>query len=253
MSFENKFKKYKETVQFSAREEKIQETINMVKENFYDSEKKKASPYSEFLLAQFKVIEKKWWVFQLLLLMGFWFLVPYLVEVEYLQRSMGIVAVLFIVLVIPELWKNRKFKSMEIEAASYYSLREIYSARMMLFGTVDVFLITMFCGVTAVTTDFALRELLVNFLFPMVVTACICFGVLSSKHHYSEFVSIGICVIWSAVWWLLVLNETIYTLITLPVWLILFGSAVALLLFIIYRTLKNCNYYWEVNLNGVEG
>mgnify|MGYP006990195710 CR=1 FL=1 len=49
------------------------------------------------------------------------------------QRILGVVASLFIILIIPELWKNQTYQSMEIEATSYYSLRQIYAARMSLF------------------------------------------------------------------------------------------------------------------------
>ena len=55
-------------------------------------------------------------------------------EAVYIQRSMGVIASLFVILIIPELWKNRTFQCMEIEASSYYSLRQVYAARMLLFG-----------------------------------------------------------------------------------------------------------------------
>lgn len=38
----------------------------------------------------------------------------------YIQRSLGVIASLFVILVIPEFWKNCSNKSMEIEAVSYF-------------------------------------------------------------------------------------------------------------------------------------
>ena len=91
---------------------------------------------------------------------------------------MGVAGALFVILLIPELWKNRNCNSMEIEAAAYYSLRQIYAARLLLFGMTDVFLLTVFCLVSSFSLQIAMAELLTQFLFPMVVAACICFGIL---------------------------------------------------------------------------
>lgn len=253
MKFEEKLKTYKKAIQLPIKEESIQKTIQMSKAAFYASEQDRIMPYYEFLLAQFKIIQKRWWGFQFLILLLFWISFRFSVEMEAVQRSMGVTASLFIILVIPELWKNRNSQSMEIEAASYYSLRQIYAARMTLFGIVDVGLITLFCGLASATLNLAMSELLTQFLFPMVVTACICFGFLCSKHYFSEFAAIGMCTIWSVLWWALILNEAIYTWITMPVWIGLIGIGLAFLAFTIHRVLNSCNIYWEVNLNGIEG
>ena len=253
MTFEDKLKCYKETEKLSERKDAILKTVNLSKETFYASEQNKVLPYYEFLFTQFKLIEKKWWILQILLLVMFWKIFPFLVKTETTQRSMGVVATLFILLVIPELWKNRSARSMEIEAASYYSLRQIYSARMLFFGIVDVLLITIFCQIATVTLKLAMSQLLVQLVFPMVITACICFGVLCSKQYSNEVVAMGMCVIWSFLWYLLISNETIYAWITFPIWMVMLGIAFVFLGFMIYRTLSSCNQYWEVNLNGIEG
>lgn len=50
---------------------------------------------------------------------------------------------------------------------------------------------------------------------------------------------------------LLVLNDNVYTCITVPLWSIL--PAVSLICFgiIIYQILKKCTDYWEESLNGI--
>lgn len=252
MTFEERLKIYKKTVQIPAKEEAIQKTVQLSKAAFYAREQDRVMPYHEFLLTQFSVIQKRWWGFQFLILLLFWTSFRLSVKMESVQKSLGVTASLFIILVIPELWKNRNNHSMEIEAASYYSLRQIYAARMTLFGIVDVVLVTLFCGLASATLNLALSDLLTRFLFPMVVTACICFGILCSKHHFSEFAAIGMCMTWSVLWWLLTLNESVYRKITMPVWIGLLGFALAFLIFVIYRTLNSCNNYWEVNVNGIE-
>ena len=74
----------------------------------------------------------------------------------YIQRSLGVIASLFVILVIPEFWKNCSNKSMEIEAVSYFSLKQVYAARTLLFGIADTLLLTVFCGAATVGLHFEL-------------------------------------------------------------------------------------------------
>lgn len=241
MNLEKRLKMYKASVQAKPQEESIQKTIRKSKHAFFISEQEQILSYHEFLWAQFKVIQKRWWFLQFLTLLLLWLTLTTLHNDIYVKKGMGVMASLFVILIIPELWKNRSCQCLEIEAASYYSLKQVYAARMLLFGITDILLITMFCGVASAGLHIALTELAVQFLVPLCVTACICFGILCSRHCFSETVAIILCVIWSAVWLFVVLNESVYTGITLPIWFSLLGFAILFLAFAIYRTLKCCS------------
>lgn len=246
---EEKAKKYKELVQVKVSEEKIQETIRKSKKAFFIAEQERMLSYHEFLWTQLHVIQKRWWVLQFLLLAALWIALSSIHDEIYIKRSMGVVAALFVILIIPELWKNRSCECMEIEAASYYSLKQVYAARMLLFGITDILFISMFLGAASAGLHFELSELIVQFLLPLCVTACICFGILCSK--YNETVAIILCVIWSAIWLFVVLNENIYTKITIPVWIALLCATILFLIFTVYRILKNCNQYLEVSFDEI--
>lgn len=254
MNLEEKMKVYREQTQVSLREEKIADIVRMAKEDFYEREQERLLTYWEFLWTQFRLVQKKWWLLQILLLTVVGITLPSVaLQGEYfVQRSMGVAGVLFVVLIIPELWKNRSSQCMEIEASSYYSLRQIYAARILLFGIIDTLLLTIFCGVLHGSLKFTFVDLMSEFLFPMAVTACICFGLLCNKHSVSETVSIVLCIVWSAVWWMITISEEIYRAVTMPVWLGLLGIAFVFLAAVIYRTLNSCNKCWEVSLNGIE-
>ena len=230
-----------------ASEEKIQETICKSKNAFFMAEQERMLSYHDFLWIQLRVIQKRWWVLQFIILVALWIALNSIHDEMYIKRSMGVVAALFVILIIPELWKNRSCECMEIEATSYYSLKQVYATRMLLFGVTDIFLITVFLGVVSAGLHYELSELVVQFLFPLCVTACVCFGILCSKRSFSETVAIVLCVIWSALWLFIVLNENIYVMVTVPIWLMLFGLAMIFLGFAIYRILKNCNQYLEVS------
>lgn len=243
--------RYREIIQIKPQEKKIQETIIRSKNSFFMAEQEKMLSYHEFLWTQLNVIQKRWWGLQLLILAALSAALTSIQDEIYITRSMGVAASLFVILIIPELWKNKSCECMEIEASSYYSLKQVYAARMLLFGMIDIFFITLFLGNASVRLHFELLELIIQFLFPLCVTACICFGILCSKHLFSETTAIILCITWSAVWLFIILNETIYTVITIPIWLSLFGLAVLFLAFTVYRILKSCNKYLEVSFNEI--
>lgn len=251
MDLERKLMEYKDSIKIIPNEQKITETVRKSIEAYCLTEQERILTCWEFLWAQLRLIRKRWWLLQTLLLILLWAALPS-VQVEQLeQRMLGVVASLFIILIIPELWKNQTYQSMEIEATSYYSLRQIYAARMLLFGIVDIVLITIFCMSTAFTMDILFSQLFMQFIFPMTVTAAICFGILCSKYPFSETTAIMMCIVWSAIWLVVILNERIYTAITIPLWLIFIGMVFAFLVYAIYRTLHCCNHYWEVKLNEI--
>lgn len=234
------------------REERIRETVERAREAFVASEEEAVLSYGEFLLLQLSLTRKRWWLLQMVVLLLMWAAMASVGDQQYIRRGMGVAASMFVILVLPEVWKNRSCMSMEIEAASYYSLRRVYAARMLLFGLADVVLLTIFCGTAAFTLDYQLYQIMTQFLFPVAVTACICFGILSSRRIYNESLALISCVIWSAVWMVLTLDERIYQQISAPVWAALLAAALIFLAFTVYRAIARCNRYWEVSFDGIE-
>lgn len=232
-------------------EERIQETVRKSMEAFFASEQERMLSYREFLWLQFKLIRKRWWIFQFLLLFVTGVVLVSAYEESYVGRVMGIMASIFVILIIPELWKNRSCRCMEIEEASYYSLRQIYSARMVLFGIVDVFLLTVFCGFMTMGLHAEFTKLLVQFFMPMLVTACICFGTLCNRYILEEAAAILLCVLWCAVWLVITLQEKIYATVTLPIWMACIGCSFGFLCFMVRRSLSQCGSYWEVGFDEI--
>lgn len=251
MKLEEELRLYKESRSIQAREICRKKTIEQSKKVFYAEEQKRILSGTEFLYTQLGYIRKRWWMLQALLLISLWSFLSCTREPFYVQRSMGVAGALFVILLIPELWKNRNCNSMEIEAAAYYSLRQIYAARLLMFGMTDVFLLTVFCLVSSFSLQIAMAELLTQFLFPMVVAACICFGILSGRHGWNELAAIGGCIAWSILWWSIVINERLYQAITMPIWCGLFGMAVIALCLLVKHLLAGSRKIWEENWNGI--
>lgn len=252
MNLEKIMENYKESVNIIPKDENIEDTIRKSKESFYKAEQERLMDYLEFLWIQFHIIRKRWWLFQIILLTAAATILPATQSEYYINRYMGVIGALFIIFIIPEIWKNKNYNSMEIEVSSYYSLKQIYAARILLFGIADILMVTVFCGILYGNLHFTFTKILVQFLFPMTITACICFGILCNKYCCSEITSIVLCIIWSTIWLLITTNENIYEKAILPIWLLLLGIAVAFLAYLIYKTLQDCSKYLEVNFNGIE-
>ena len=239
----------KQRIEVVADEAEIQTVIRKAKAAFMESESQQLLSYHEFIWNQLRMIRKRWWAIQFAVLYLAWLFLSTESEIFYIRRGMGVFAALFAIFLIPELWRNLTNRCMEVEIASYYSLHQIYAARILLFGAVDVLLLTAFIGGAHYFLSIALKALVTQFLLPMVVTACICFVALG-KQHRNGWLAIGLCVLWSGVWWAIAANDQLYSAITIPIWLAVFVFAFLFLAFAIYRLLKNCDKYMEVNLNG---
>lgn len=228
-------------------EEKLQETIWKAKTAFAENEAEDFISHAEFLYQQSKYIHKRWWILQGLLLFLLWFLLQLAESNFYMQRCMGVAASLFAILLLPELWKNRNVNALEIESVSFYSLRQIYSARILAFAFVDCLLLGAFALPILMTGKVLIEELIIQFFLPFIVSCCICFRVLYSNRMGSEIFALFLCVVWCAVWIQIVLNEKIYELISLPVWGVMTVTAIFYLGYCVYKGQKCCIRIWEVN------
>ncbi len=251
MELEKELRMYKEQRKVLPKEENILETIEKSKEVFFLGEQEGSVHYFEFLMAQFRLIQKRWWVLQTLMLCLASIILPLVQSRIATLRILGVLGVLFVVLVIPEFWKNKHYDCMQVEGTCLYSLRQIYAARMIWFGMVDLLVLMVFCATISGTLGFRAAELLVQFLFPVLVAACICFGTLCSNRLANEGNAILGCLLWSAIWCFIILNETVYMAITVPVWCMLFGIFITFLIGAIYKTIHDCNKYWEVDFSGI--
>lgn len=123
MNLDNELKVYGKRAFIVPEEELIKETVQKSMNTFYEQEEQERLSYFDFFWVQLRVIRKRWWILQALLLMLMWELL-FLSKASWdVQRGMSIVAAVFVVLIIPEIWKNRESNSIEIEAASFFSLK----------------------------------------------------------------------------------------------------------------------------------
>lgn len=229
------------------REEHVQATIAAARASFVRAESEMPMATHTFLRIQLALIHKRWWLAQALVLALVWWALPQMADNLLIARSLGLTASLFVILLIPELAKNRTYQCMEIESTTHYTLRHIYAARMFLTGLVDITILTVFCGAVSHTLSLSFVTLLTQFLFPLTVTACLCFAALSNARSNSSLAAIGACLFWSGLWALLLFSDRLYEAIATPVWLALFGLSMVFLTFTIIHWIKRSTKLWEVN------
>ena len=200
-------------------EGKVKETIVASKASFLSGEAEQMVSPSEFLFLQSRLIQKRWWFLQGLLL-AFVCLFLCHMETDYLiRRALGLAGPLFVILILPELWKNRNFDAMEVECTTYYTIHSIYAARMTLFALVDLLLLSAFFAAASAIAKITLWEMLIQFVLPFNVTCCICFRMLYAKRIRSEALAMLLCILWTGIWAMLIMSNAVYSVISVPIWI----------------------------------
>ena len=232
------------TYDIPINEEKVLETIAVSKSAFLAGEAERAVSPAEFLFLQSKLIQKRWWFLQGLLL-AFVCLFMCHMEADYLiRRALGLAGPLFVILILPELWKNRNFDAMEVECTTYYTIRSIYAARLTLFAGVDLLLLSAFFAVASAVARISLWEMLIQFILPFNVTCCICFRTLYAKRIRSEALAMLLCILSTGVWAMVIMSNAVYSVISVPIWI----AALAASLFGMCYTLCQGKEKWQQTL-----
>ena len=91
--------------------EAIDKLVFKAKEFINSEENENRIGFIEFIALQIKIIKKEWLFAQMLLLFfaGYWLSISK--EIVYMQRGLSVLAALFVIFIIPELWKNIENKS----------------------------------------------------------------------------------------------------------------------------------------------
>ena len=237
--WDRKIQDYKKEVRKKCVSEKAEERTVRICQNLLIRENQRfRTSYFEFLYQQSKYIRKRWWVLQGIVLGYLWFWIKYYgQDQQETIRLIGVLATAFAVLIVPEIWKNRRNKAVEIEMVSYYDLRQVCAARTLLFAAVDLLIIMIFLAATCSTGQIPLYDLAVDFLLPVNVSCCICFRLLYSRWGGSEYLAVFMCLLWISVWVLVITNEQVYHRIAAPVWGCVTALTFAYLIFCIRKSL----------------
>lgn len=205
--------------EYKENKKHIQKTIELSKQAFYKGLESRQSTWSQFLTGQIRFIRKRWWVLQFLILTLLWSVMYLGNSKSVLRREAAALIPLFGMMLMPELWRNVYYHSTEVENTSCFTTRQIYAARLTIFSLADLLLLTIFFLISMVTVRLTLLDMIIHFMIPLNVTACICLGTLCWRRIRSEYAAVGLCIIWVGIWYRIINNEPLYHSISLAMWI----------------------------------
>lgn len=242
MNFKDRMKASR--IEVAIEEAEVKKLEAESREAFMKRESTRMLPYHSFLFSQLLMIKKYWWGVQFLILCAAWYIMATEDAASVIRREVGVLSILFVVSIIPELWRNLTDKCIEIEMASYFSLKNIYAARLLIFGIVDSVVISIFACSAYLMLDITVTDIIFQFLIPMTVTAGICFLVLCGKRRGMGG-SVGICLVMCIFWYKICGSDAVYRTIAPVVLIGIFAVSCIFLTYTGVRLLKNCNYYYS--------
>ncbi len=216
-------------------QEGLARTLKASARALYESEQGSVLSRAEFLYQQSRYIQKRWWLLQGAALLMLWWLLQSTGSPRYISRYLGVLASVFGILILPELWKNRSAQSVEVECAAYYSLQQIYGAKIFVFALVDALLLAVFFAASAFEGNYPLEELIIQFFMPYFVTCGLCFQSLYGKRFSGIGQAVALCGGWCVLWTEIVLNEAVYQAIAQPLWWLMLGISAGYLFYVIQR------------------
>ncbi len=247
---QRKIDKYRDLIQREYIQESAVHTVMEQCADIVCQQDNKMASYFEFLFEQFKFIKKRWWILQGGVLVLLWIMLADMDGGDNTVRVLGAMSVIFSILIIPEIWKNRIFSAVEIEKTAFYSLRQMCLARTLLFAAVDLVLLTFFFGISACTLQIPLYHIIIDFLIPFNVSCCICFRLMYSKWKDMEYIAVFLSIVCIFLWSFIVSSDFIYQKISMPVWTGLLTVSGIYLVYCIHRSHTDCEIYWEEIVNG---
>lgn len=246
-----RIKDYKQLIQREyVRDTAVQKVIDCCCDLMTPEENSRMS-YIEFLYEQSRFIKKRWWGLQALVLLLLWLLLKDSDNAGDMGRMMGIMATVFAVLIIPEVWKNRRYSAMEIEGTAFYSLRQICAARILLFAVADMVMMTVFFAASFYTIEISAYRMITDFLVPFNVSCCICFRLLYSRRGEMEYVALLVSGVWMGIWTAIVMHDEIYQSVVEPVWLGLLLLSFGYFAFCVKKSQWNYENGWEALNDGI--
>lgn len=240
--YKSKIKKYNKIIETDfINPNRIEQTIEIVKKEMKVNTGIELS-YIEFMYEQSRFIQKRWYFLQILLMILLWFLLEGADNKLYLRRLLGIFAPAFVSLALPELWKNRKYYSTEIENSSYYTLSQIYSARAASLSIVDIFILTIFF----ISTKLTLKDFILNFIIPLNISSSISLKLLC-KENQSQSSTFILFALFSLIYLMIMSNNKLYETVMILCWPYFLAVSV---IYLIY-CFKKMKLYNSFTIGGV--
>lgn len=228
--------------------EKLEETIALSKRVLMDREKEKEAGMPAFIFGQMRFISKGTWVIKAFVFLGLFFAV-YVVcpgNGKGAEQMMALAASLLVLTAMPEIWKNIRYRALDVESCTRFGLKKAYLARFLLLGMADLLMATFFVLCTNRRISSSFYQIALWLLVPYNSMLSVCLSVMAFGKKGSESMAEACGALWMAVVFWLTGYWHIYEKVQLFMWGILLLLSYAYIIFVIGRIMKNANRLSEV-------
>lgn len=231
-------------------ENQMNQTITMVKLEYQKQMLSVPMNGMEFLFQQMILLKGTYWIKQIGIL---GFAIMAIIYLKSNSSSLNVMSYpaffspLLIIFSIPELWRNIETNSIEIENTTYFNLRKVYFARILLVGMFELILVSALTIMTVSIVGTSLQETIIYFFIPFNLICCICFTLLCHKKKVTTETLVLICCGGAAILWYVMVNHyKVYELLQIRIWYVLLLLSFTYILYSIRRVLEMSRNYMEV-------
>lgn len=228
--------------------EKLEETITLSKRILMEREKEKETGMLAFIFGQMRFISKGTWAVKAFVFLGMFFSL-YVIRPEggkSAEQMMAVASSLLVLTAMPEIWKNIRYRAVDVESCTRFGLKKAYLARFLLLGMTDLCMATFFvlCANRWISSSF--YQIAVWLLVPYNSMLMICLSIMAFGKRGSESMAEAGGALWMAVVFWLTGYWHIYEKVQLFMWGILLAASYVYLIFVIGRIVKSANRLSEV-------
>ena len=157
---------------------------------------------------------------------------------------------MFSVMIVPEIWKNRRFSAVEIEKNGIlFTAPDLCCKDIAICSSGSGYDYSFF-SISVYTLQISAYRIIIDFLVPLNVSCCICFRLLYSKWNDMEHIAVFLSISCILIWTLIVSTDSIYQKISVPIWVGLLIISFGYLIFCVHKSQCNCEINWEVKSSG---
>lgn len=237
-------------IEIKSNPKKMQKTIRLSQKVILDTQKSQEISMFEFLLVQMKFITKGTWIAQIFIFVSIIFGI--FLGVSQGEKQIGllftVMAPMMILFSIPELCKNIRYQTTEVEVCSRFGLKKVYLARFILLGMTDLCMATILILLGSANYSIPFYELAIQFLVPYNSVLVVCFLVMSFKRiPVSDYMVTAAGILWTVVLFAVTKFYHIYENVQLLVWCVLLLLSCLYIGFAGRQIMENSKHYTEVD------
>jgi hypothetical protein len=184
-------------------ENHINETIDMVQNEYKNCKQRERIGYLEFLLRQIPFVGRKIWMMQggILILMCWLINAMFAgdfknIASRHIPDMLCFCAVLITLTGLPFFQRSRKYKMYEVESATCMSIPKLIFSHLIIIAIGDIIVLIAVALAAIYEIDISAIFIVLYLMLPFLVSCCGCIFILGHNHNeYNIFICEGFCVL----------------------------------------------------------